>query len=163
MLPTPPESDATARPIVDAVGAVAQRSFYAFVDVCDESDDLDHAREWLVSTVHFDNGLVAGSLACSLPAELAQVLFDAFSGRDPATPLPPAHLIDDLVGEFSNMVCGDWLSRCHDERVFDLSPPRVSRMTHPAAHAGHRQWVKVNDRPLAVDWDMAGAAMRDGH
>jgi CheY-specific phosphatase CheX len=156
MPPMPPEPELPAGPIVDAVGAVAQRSFYAFVDVCDEVDSADDAREWLVSTIHFHDGDVTGSLACSLPADLAQVLFDAFSGRDPVTPLPPAHLVDDLVGEFANMVCGDWLSRCRDERVFDLSPPRVSRTHRLSNQARHRQWVRVNDRPLAIDWDMGG-------
>jgi hypothetical protein len=156
MLPMPPESDSPARPIVDAVGAVAQRSFYAFVEVCDDGDDVEATREWLISTVRFDNGVVNGTLACSLPTDLAQVLFDAFSGRDPATPLPPPHLIDDLVGEFSNMVCGDWLSRWRDDRVFDLSPPHVARTHRLSDRGGHRQWVKVNDRPLAIDWDMGG-------
>jgi CheY-specific phosphatase CheX len=155
MLPPPLESDPFASPIAAAVGTVAERSFYAVVDQCDADESGSQVPEWLVATVYFDNGLVAGSLACSLPSTLAQSLFDAFTGRDPASPLPRPEQLTDLVGEFSNMVCGDWLSRHIDDRVFHLSPPLVARAAGPAHRVSSRQWLKLNEQPLAVDWHVS--------
>jgi hypothetical protein len=157
-LPTPPplsEFDPAPGLIPDAVGTVAERSFFAFVDVGDDPGGYDSVPEWVVATVRFDDGPVSGSLACWLPRDLALLLFDAFSGRDPASALPPRHELDDLVGEFSNMVCGTWLTRCASHRAFRLSPPEVLRVREPADDAGRRQWLSVNDRPLAIDWDVA--------
>jgi hypothetical protein len=155
-LPQLPEFEPAPNLIPDAVGTVAERSFFAFVDVRDDPGAYDSVPEWLVATVRFDDGPVSGSMACSLPRDLAQLLFDAFSGRDPASALPPRHELDDLVGEFSNMVCGTWLTRCAGHRAFRLSHPEVLRVREPADDAaGRRQWLSVNDRPLAIDWDVA--------
>jgi hypothetical protein len=140
--------------IPDAVGTVAERSFFAFVNAGEDPGYYDSAPEWLVATVRFDDGPVSGSLTCSLPSDLALLLFDAFSGRDPRSALPPHHLLDDLVGEFSNMVCGTWLTRCAGHRAFRLSPPEVDRVPEPRKDEGRRLWLSVNDRPLAVDWDV---------
>jgi CheY-specific phosphatase CheX len=161
--PQPPlESDPFASPIAAAVTTVAERSFYAIVDQCDVDESGAPASEWLVATVFFYNGIVAGSLVCSLPSTLAQTLFDAFTGRDPASPLPRPDQLTDLVGEFSNMVCGDWLSRHVDERVFHLSPPAVVRAAGPANGGGSRQWLKLNEQPLAVEWHLSLIAAAAG-
>jgi CheY-specific phosphatase CheX len=166
-LPKPPAPESDPQPIVAAVGVVAERSFYALVDVCDSDETAIEAPEWLVSTVYFDDGVVRGSLACSVPCRLAQALFDSFSGRDPASPLPRPDQLNDLVGEFSNMVCGDWLSRSLDDRVFELSPPVVARAGGPASRTGRRQWMTVNELPLAIDWQMGpiqpAASDKAGH
>lgn len=145
----------TAAAIVSAVGTVAERSFFAFVDLCDEPFLAEVAADWLVGTVHFEEGPVAGSMSCTLPADLAQSLFDAFSGRDPSSRLPTEDQLDDLVGEFSNIVCGTWLTRYAGDRAFRLEPPVVARVRQPAAADGGRLWVTVNNRPLAVDLDLA--------
>ena len=140
--------------IVDAVGTVAERNFFAFVDPCGDPVDDGDGREWLVASIRFDDGAVSGRLACSLRSDLAQMLFDAFSGRDPASPLPPRHLLDDLIGEFSNMVCGTWLSRCAGDRLFRLGRPVVDHLRQPAADEHHRHWVSLYNRPLAIDWEV---------
>lgn len=147
--------------IVDAVGVVAERSFFAFVDPCQPPIDDGDGREWYEARVRFDDGDVTGTLACTLRSDLAQVLFDAFSGRDPASPLPPRHLLDDLIGEFSNMVCGTWLSRCGGERLFRLGRPVVHHLAHPAADQPHRRWVSLHNRPLAIDWQVGQATNED--
>lgn len=161
--PPTPDFEPDAGAIAAAVGTVAERSFYACVDDCDDPDIDGRGMEWLVATVRFDDGPVSGSLACSLPSDLAQLLFDAFSGRDPASPLPRRDQLDDLVGEFSNMVCGTWLSRCCGRRCFRLRPPVVDRVWRPADERGCRRWVAINNRPLAIDWQVErgadGAAM----
>jgi hypothetical protein len=140
--------------IVDAVGTVAERSFFAFVDPCDDPQSYDDGREWLVATVRFDDGPVSGVVECSLRSDLAQVLFDAFSGRDPAAPLPPQHELDDLIGEFSNMVCGTWLTRCATTRAFRLSRPEVVHTERPNEEEHHRHWVSLYNHPLAIDWEV---------
>ena len=147
--------------ILDAVGVVAERNFFAFVDPHQPPIDEGDGREWYVATVRFNDGVVAGTLACTLRSDLAQVMFDAFSGRDPASPLPPRHLVDDLVGEFSNMVCGTWLTRCGGERLFRLGRPVVHHLMHPAEDEHHRRWVSLHNRPLAIDWEIESATAED--
>ena len=153
-LPKPHEFEPAPGLIPDAVATVAERSFFAFVNRGEDPGYYDSAPEWLVAKVRFDDGPVSGSLTCWLPSDLAQLLFDAFSGRDPRSALPPRHLLDDLVGEFSNMVCGTWLTRCAGHRAFRLMPPEVDRLQEPGEDDGSRQWLSVNDRPIAVDWDV---------
>jgi hypothetical protein len=154
-LQKPPAPDGAGVPIRAAVVAVAERSFFALVDDCDHLAGPKASSSWLASTVQFVDGVIAGSVTCWFSPELAQVLFDSFSGRDPQEPAPPAHQVYDLVGEFSNMVCGDWLSRIAAHRSFHLSPPTVVCAPRPAAPGTQRVWVKVNDRPMAIDWDLA--------
>lgn len=144
--------------IVASVGAVAEQSFFAFVDPDGAPDTT--SRPWLMAAVRFSDREVSGSVVCWIPADLSIQLFDAFSGRDPGDPRPDAHRIDDLVGEFANMVCGDWLTRCAGHRVFELSPPLVVRVSKPAANPPRRQWLRVNDRPLAIDWDIVASQGR---
>jgi hypothetical protein len=154
----PPAPDGAAGPIRDAVTAVAEQSFFAIVGGCDDpARDATPPRDWLTSTVCFRDGMVVGSLACWVSPELARSLFDAFTGRDPIERAPAPHQVDDLVGEFANMVCGDWLTRIAAHRAFHLSPPMVLRAPRPAANGTRRVWVTVNDRPLAIDWDLTAA------
>lgn len=158
MPPLPPEFErAVSSAIAFAVSTVAERSFFACVDRCEAPDLDDVTGDWLVATVQFDDGPVYGSLACVLPGDLALWLFDAFSGRDPAAPLPLRHQLDDLVGEFSNMVCGMWLTRCEAHRVFKLDPPVVTRVARPLTEGGRREWLALNNRPIAIDWELASA------
>ena len=157
-LPTLPKPPAPDAPIRAAVTAVAEQSFFALVDDCDDPSAGPAPAPWLVSIIRFDDGIASGSLACWLPPELAQTLFDSFSGRDPSEAEPAPHQIADLVGEFSNMVCGDWLGRCRGHRAFQLSSPIVVHAPRPDAVAPQRMWVKVNDRPLAIDWDVTQPA-----
>jgi hypothetical protein len=144
--------------IAYAVSTVAERSFFACVERCDKPDLDEIEADWLVATVRFDDGPVCGSLACALPADLALRLFDAFAGRHPAAPLPPRDHVDDLIGEFANMVCGAWLTRCDTRRVYVLRRPLVSRGSRPDRDQGRREWLAVNNRPVAVDWDLAPAS-----
>ncbi len=154
-LPTPSEFEPAPGLIPAAVGTVAERSFFAIVDVGEDPGYYDSVPEWLVATVQFDDGPVSGSVACSLPSDLALVLFDAFSGRDPSSFLPPRHELDDLVGEFSNMVCGTWLSRTDGRCLFKLDAPVVARSRRPSGDVHRREWLLINNRPVAIDWEVA--------
>src|SRR6185295_1400781 len=113
----------TADAIFAALQAVAERSFFASAERCDQQAFDGLAAEvpaWLVSSVGFTEGASAGVMACSLPSALAERLFHAFTGRDPSDPAPAPEEIHDLAGEFANMVCGAWLSQSASGRAFAL-------------------------------------------
>src|SRR5262245_37640967 len=120
--------------ILTAVQTVAERSFFALVEPCDERGFDERAAavtRWLAATVRFEEGPVVGSMSCLLPEDLAYALFDAFSGRDPSDPAPARDQVLDLAGEFSNMACGAWLSRSATDWTFRLSPPVVEPERQP--------------------------------
>ena len=139
--------------ILAAVQTVAERSFFAVVEPCDDRSFSELAAtvsRWLAATVKFEEGPVIGSMSCTLPEDLARDLVDAFCGRDPSDPAATRDQVLDLVGEFANMACGAWLSRCASEWTFKLSPPVVEPVLQPAGADLLRLFVVVNDRPLAV-------------
>jgi Chemotaxis phosphatase CheX len=140
--------------ILAAVSAVTERSFFAVTEPCSEGRFkalADTASGWQVASVRFEEGPLTGSVACTLPGELARALFDAFTGRDPSDAAPAQAEIDDLVGEFANMVCGAWLSRIGGPQTFTLRQPVVQSALRPADREGTRLAVTVNDLPLAID------------
>ena len=143
----------TPNAILRAVQTVAERSFFAVVDPCDDrsfNELAGNVSHWLAASVRFEEGPVVGSMTCTLPEELACILFDAFCGRDPADPQPTRAQVLDLVGEFANMTCGSWLSRCASDYMFTLSAPVVKSALQPAGADLLRLFVTVNDQPLAI-------------
>jgi len=147
-----PESAAA---VVGAIASVAERSFFADVQACDEGQFEDlagAAAPWLVATVQFHEGEATGVLSCTLPEDLARQLLDAFTGRDPLDPQPDGEALFDLVGELSNMICGTWLTRMATRHqsftlsrpVIHLSPARPEPTANPAVR------MAVNDLPLMV-------------
>jgi len=156
-LPKLTDADA-ASAMFDAVRTVAEQSFFA---VAEPSDDRSFSvaavqvPRWLVATVGFEQGTLSGTVSCTLPEHLANGLFDAFTGRDPGDPAPGVALIHDLVGEFSNMVCGAWLTRVEGSRTFTLSHPSVEPAIRPAAAGDLRLVAAIDDLPVAVDLRLA--------
>jgi len=148
---TDPEA---ASAMFEAVRAVAEQSFFA---VAEPSDDRAfgvaavQVPRWLVATVGFEQGPLAGSVSCTLPEGLANGLFDAFTGRDPGDPAPAATLVLDLIGEFSNMVCGAWLTRVEGNLTFTLSHPSVEPVVKPGTAGDLRLVAAIDDLPVAVD------------
>src|SRR6185295_6439499 len=116
--------------MADAVTAVAAKSFFAVVERCDDrrfADLSTGAGGWWKVSVQFTEADESGVVSCTLPDGLADALFDAFTGRDPLDAPPnPAELVD-LLGEFSNMVGGTWLTRLANHQTFSLSSPIVQR------------------------------------
>jgi chemotaxis protein CheY-P-specific phosphatase CheC len=148
---TPEAADA----VVGAIALVAERSFFADVQPCDEQrfDDLaSGATSWLVATVPFREGNATGVLSCSLPEDLARKLLDSFTGRDPLEPEPSGDALFDLVGELSNMICGTWLTTMATrDQSFTLSRPAVEVAgRRPVIGAWPAARVAVNDLPLLV-------------
>lgn len=142
--------------MVDAVTAVAERSFFAAVERCDDhrfealSND---ARAWWAAAVRFTEGDDAGIVSCTLSDDLARGLFDAFNARDPLDAPPDAEALVDLIGEFCNMVCGTWLTRLASHQTFSLSRPTAQPVPErpPLTGADTRLLLAVNDLPLAVE------------
>lgn len=140
--------------LLAAIRAVAEENFFAITVPCDAGTFAELAvrqPRWLVARVQFEEGPLAGSVSCTLPEELAHVLLDAFSGWEPSAPAPTYDQVLDLVGEFSNMVCGSWLTRITRHQAFTLSRPVVEPALAPAHADGPRLFVAVRDLPLAVD------------
>ena len=156
--------DVTAQ-VVGAIASVAERSFFADVQACDRTRFEERAAEgaWMVATVHFREGALAGALSCTVPHDLARTLLDAFTGRDPLDPEPDREALFDLVGELSNMICGTWLTRMATAQAFTLSRPVVELVAGPPTIGPtDTTLVAVNDLPLAVsvislDQDAAAA------
>lgn len=137
-----------------AVRSVAERSFFAVAEPRDSSAFgalAETVPRWLVAKVRFENGPMKGTLSCTLPEHLAHSLFDAFTGRDPAEPAPARDLVLDLMGEFSNMVCGVWLTHVASRHTFTLSHPTVETAHAPGDADGVRVLAAVDDLPVAVD------------
>ena len=148
---TDPEA---ASALFEAVRAVAEQSFFAMAEPSDDRSfgvAAVQVSRWLVATVGFEQGPLSGTLSCTLPEHLANGLFDAFTGRDPGDPAPARLLVHDLVGEFSNMVCGAWLTRIEGSRTFTLSHPSVEPAMKPAAAGDMRLVAAIDDLPVAVD------------
>ncbi len=144
----------TASAMFEAVRSVAEHSFFAVAEPGDERDFVAQAAAvpaWLIATVQFEQGPLHGSVACTMPTALARNLFDAFAGRDPSEPEPGLELVHDLVGEFSNMVCGAWLTRVASTRTFTLHHPSVEPAAAPRAGGGPRLLAVIDDVPVAVE------------
>jgi len=145
---------ATASAMFEAVRSVAEHSFFAVAEPGDERSFAAQAAavpSWLVATVRFEQGALQGTVACTMPTSLARGLFDAFAGRDPSEPEPGAELVHDLVGEFSNMVCGAWLTRVASSRTFTLHHPIVEPVSTPRDARGPRLLAVIDDVPVAVE------------
>jgi hypothetical protein len=143
-----------ATAMFEAVRSVAEQSFFAVAEPGDDRSFDALAKQvprWLVATVRFEQGPLAGSVSCTLPENLAHGLFDAFTGRDPADPAPTDTLVHDLVGEFSNMVCGAWLTRVEGSRTFTLSHPSVLPAVAVGVAGDLRLLAAIDDLPVAVD------------
>jgi CheY-specific phosphatase CheX len=143
-----------ASAMFDAVRTVAEQSFFAVAEPADDRSfgvAASQVPRWLVATVGFEQGALAGSVSCTLPEKLANGLFDAFTGRDPGEAAPVATLVHDLVGEFSNMVCGAWLTRVASSRTFTLHHPVVEPVSTPRDARGPRLLAVIDDVPVAVE------------
>lgn len=155
------EPEAAADALEQAVVDVAEQSFCGFAERCTPAlfAELlertgDEASVWLRATLGFA-GPFGGTLMVELPEALAGELLSACLGMDPDPEDPSLPGVTDAVGEFTNMVCGAWLTRSHGEEKFDLQPPRLERHDEP----GRKRWtlepsptllMSVNDRPVRL-------------
>ena len=149
-----------------ALSEVCEQSFFSYVDACSPERFSElvgevppGARttpsEWLKASVAF-SGPFGGAIEVILPERLARSLVAALLGEPPDAPMPE-HRIFDGLGEFTNMVCGVWLTGFSDRHAFTLRAPAVTRMAPgwtPLAESagaddrGHR--LCINDAPVRV-------------
>jgi hypothetical protein len=142
---TPLDQDARAA-LDRALTLVAEESFFAMVDPVPE--DLAAPDGHLLNVrVTFEGGF-AGTLSCTMPRALAHELTAAFSGAsmDEIAVADPA--IDDLVGEFANMICGRWLTDVAPQDLFSLTHPAITPVVAPADRAPHGL---LNGQPIWIE------------
>src|SRR5262249_8326236 len=120
-----------------------------------------------------------GSLTCRIPRALAHELTAAFIGED--VPSDGA-AVNDLAGEFANMVCGRWLTDVAPESLFRVDRPVVvgsaakprgepcaQPWAEPCAQPGAEPRAKpsgmLNGRPIWVELrvERRGDAQVDTH
>jgi hypothetical protein len=119
----PTDRDALDR----ALAVVAEESFFAMVDpVAHEVPLVDGPM--LNASVAF-SGTFSGTLSCRMPRDLAKELTTAFTGEE----TQDGEAVDDLAGEFANMVCGRWLTDVAPQSLFQLDHPVVVPVSAPSS------------------------------
>jgi hypothetical protein len=138
----------TDRNVLDrALTTVAEESFFAMVDpVAGRVPDV--TGPMLSVRVAFA-GAFGGALNCQMPRRLAQELTAAFTGEE----VSEGPGVDDLAGEFANMVCGRWLTDVAPQSLFSLDHPVVVPVGAPSGAPtgllnGHPIWIELTiERP----------------
>jgi CheY-specific phosphatase CheX len=111
---------------------------------------------WLRSSVSF-TGASSGLVEIVLPERLACWLVTSLLGMSPDEEMSETQIFDG-VGEFTNMVCGAWLSNLSEQGLFTLKVPDVTRMPPTWTPLGESlgseeqacRMVCLNDMPLRV-------------
>jgi hypothetical protein len=125
-----------------ALAIVAEESFFAMVDAA-PADAPPVDGSVLSACVTFE-GSFSGSVTCQMPRTLAHELTGAFTGEEVSS---DEQAVDDLAGEFANMLCGRWLTDVAPQSLFELHHPVVVPVTVPArAPSG-----LLNGQPIWVD------------
>jgi hypothetical protein len=145
-----------------ALIVVSENAYFVFVEPCEPGQFDELARNggvplqpWLRATVDF-SGESSGSVEILLPEKLGSWLVTSLLGMEAEEALPSPRLFDG-VAEFTNMVCGAWLSNLSEETLFTLKSPRVVVMpagwtpleAPPEPDAGWRQ-VSLNEMPMQI-------------
>jgi CheY-specific phosphatase CheX len=138
---------ATDRKALDrALAIVVEQSFFAMVDpVPSEAPAVEGA---IVSACVTFEGSFSGSLTCRMPRALAHELTAAFIGEEPSD----GEAVDDLAGEFANMVCGRWLTDVAPQSLFRLDHPIVV----PASAPSRAPSGLLNGQPIWVELKVEG-------
>ena len=150
-----------------AVIEVCENAYFVFVEPCGapqfaalvEQVRAERGRgpsgRWLTASVAF-NGASTGQVDVVLPERLGTWLVVSLLGLPADTSLKDNQLLDG-VGEFSNMVCGAWLSKANETASFTLDMPKVTRMPagwapEPSPKGDEQAYrtVVVNEMPLEI-------------
>lgn len=140
--------------LVDSATRVCETSFFAFVEPASNellASAADESR-WYHTSVNY-TGPSHGSVAVALPEELAREVFAAFLGFADSSAANQAE-VEDVVGEFANMVCGAWLTSLGGDSCFSLTHPEVSSGGLPVLDE-NAIVLAVNDRPLVIRAEQA--------
>jgi two-component system chemotaxis response regulator CheY len=134
-----------------ALAVVAEESFFTMVDPVPDAL-APPASPLIRATVTFKGGF-AGVLSCTMPRALAHELTAAFSGALPGEIAIGDPGVDDLAGEFANMVCGHWLSDVAPQQLFSLAHPSVEPAIAPGAGA---PCGMLNGQPVWIELTLEG-------
>ena len=142
-----PATWATDRQALDrALAVVAERSFFAVVEPV--PGVVPAVAGAIVSACVTFEGSFSGSLTCRMPRVLAHELTAAFIGEEPSG----GEAVDDLAGEFANMVCGRWLTDVAPQSLFRLDHPVVV----PASAPSRAPSGLLNGQPIWVELKVEG-------
>ncbi|MFZ0591844.1 MAG: chemotaxis protein CheX [Bryobacteraceae bacterium] len=147
---------------VDLTGALAESASEVletmyFTGVAGSTDREPPAGDdWVCTRLDF-RGTRSGSVGVRAPLQTARVLAESFLGAEPET-ITESQCVE-VLGEMTNMICGNVLSRLAREERFALSHPEPE----PADWNG--QWrnhtvasiFQLDDGALALwlDWETA--------
>ena len=135
--------------LVGAACNVCETTFFAFAELAppESLPTLAEVTEWYHSEVSF-SGPSNGQMQVAVPQLLARELFAAFLGFADSGAANDAE-VSDVIGEFTNMVCGNWLTLLGGDSCFTL--------THPEVHGGGLPdpaddaiVLSVNDQPVVI-------------
>ena len=130
-----------------ALAMVAEQRFFTLIDAAPRDVPAPDGH-LLTARVTFAGGF-AGVLSCTMPRALAHELAAACSGASPDEIAVADPAVDDLAGEFVNMVCGRWLADVAPRQLFSLARPSVEPVVAPAAGAprglfkGQPIWIEL--------------------
>lgn len=143
-----PATLATERGALDrALMVVAEESFFAMVDPVPE--EMPVITGAILSACVAFEGSFSGSLTCRMPRALAYELTGAFTGEEVSS---GGGSVNDLAGEFANMVCGRWLTDVAPQSLFRLAHPVVVPVGRPErAPTG-----VINGQPIWIDLRVEG-------
>ena len=119
----PTDRDALDR----ALAVVAEESFFAMVDPV--PDDVPPVDGPMLNATGAFSGSFSGTVSCRMPRDLAKELTTAFTGEE----AQDGEAVDDLAGEFANMVCGRWLTDVAPQLLFQLNHPVVVGVAAPSS------------------------------
>ena len=125
-----------------ALAVVVEESFFAMVDPV--RGVVPAVEESIVSACVTFEGSFSGSLTCCLPRALAHDLTATFIGEE--VPFDGA-AVDDLAGEFANMVCGRWLTDVAPQALFTLDHSVVGSTNAPSSAPSGL----INGQPIWVE------------
>jgi CheY-specific phosphatase CheX len=138
--------------LVDAITNICETSFFAMAEPPSPEllASLPSHEAWYQGDVTF-RGPFDGRVRVALPVALAEEMFAAFLGCDEDDDANPAE-IQDVVGEFTNMVCGTWLTGLNEADVFALEHPTVNTAHAPVML--EPMVLAVNDMPVVIGVDI---------
>lgn len=135
--------------LVAAACSVCETTFFAYAEPAAPElvEALANEEHWYHAHVAF-SGPSNGHVYVAVPQDLSRDMFAAFLGFSDSGAANDAE-VADVIGEFSNMVCGSWLTTLGGETCFTLTHPEVTRGGLPAPHEDALV-LSVNDRPAVV-------------
>jgi len=137
---SPIDRDALER----ALTLVAEESFFTMVDPA--SDVPLPAEPCIAACVDF-TGAFSGRLCCRMTRALAHDLTSSFTGTRPEDVAIDGPEMTDVAGEFTNMVCGRWLTEVAPRALFTIARPTVEPAPWPQA----KPMALLNEQPIWID------------